>query len=133
MKILFVCKHNRFRSQIAESYFNKINRNKGIKAYSAGVFIGTSIAKSVKQVGKKLGIKISGKPKGISEKLLKKIDLLVIVANDIPEQLFEGKARKIMVWKIRDTMQSNLCEIEEISRMIMKRVEELNRILKETK
>jgi len=130
MNILFVCKHNRFRSQVADAYFRKINKNKSIKSYSAGIFIGTNIAKTTKKVGKKLGIKISGKPKGISEKLLKKIDLIVIVADDIPEQLFEGKVKKIMVWKIRDTSQSDSVGVEEISRQIMKKVEELNKILK---
>ncbi len=129
MKILFVCKHNRFRSQIAETYFRKINKNKKIKSYSAGIIIGTPIAKSVKQIGKKLGLKINGKPKGLKEKLLKSIDLLVIVANDVPESLFESKVRKVMVWKIRDTSQSDLCEIEEISRQIMKKVDELQEII----
>jgi len=125
-----VCKHNRFRSQVAEAYFKKINRNKNIKAYSAGIFAGSFIAESTKKVGKKLGMKINGKPKAMSEKLLKSIDLVVIVANDVPESLFEEKAKKIMVWKIPDTSQSDLQGIERISRMIMKRVDELNRILK---
>ncbi len=129
MNILFVCKHNRFRSQVAENYFRKINKNKNIKSYSAGLFIGSDIAKTTKKVGRKLGIRISGRPKGISEKLLKKIDLIVIVANDIPEQLFEGKAKKIMVWKIRDTMQSDFAGVEEISKQIMEKVDELNRTL----
>jgi len=129
MKILFICKHNRFRSQIAETYFRKINRNKSIKSYSAGIIIGIPVAPSVKQVGKKLGLKINGKPKGIKEKLLKEINLLVIVADDVPEQLFEKKARRIMVWKIPDTSQTDLCRIEEISKMIMKKVDELNEIL----
>jgi len=130
MKILFVCKHNRFRSKIAEAYFNKINENRGIQVYSAGVLIGTLIAKSVKQVARKLGFSVKGKPKGIKDKLLKEIDLLVIVADDVPEELFKKKVEKIFVWNIPDVEQSNLDKIEEISRKIMERVDELNVILK---
>ncbi len=130
MKILFICKYNRFRSQIAETYFRKINKDKTIKSYSAGVIIGVPIAKSVKDVGKKLGLKINGKPKGIREKLLKDVDLFVIVANDVPELLFETKTRKLMKWNIPDTSQGDYCNIERISRMIMKRVDKLNDILK---
>ena len=130
MKILFICKYNRFRSQIAEAYFRKINKDKSIKSYSAGVIMGTFIAQSVKKIGKKLGIKLNGKPKGISEKLLNGIDLLVIVANDVPEQVFESSARKLIKWNIPDTSQNDLSNIERISRMIMKKVDELNEILK---
>jgi len=32
MKIPFICKYNRFRSKIAEAYFNKINKNNNPKA-----------------------------------------------------------------------------------------------------
>jgi len=129
MKILFICKYNRFRSQVAERYFRKINKNKSIKSYSAGVIKGTFIAKSVKDIGKKLGINLSGKPKGINEKLLKDVDLLVITANDVPKQLFEKKTRKVIKWNIPDTSQDDLCNIERISRMIMKKVDKLNETL----
>ena len=92
--------------------------------------MGTFIAQSVKKIGKKLGIKLNRKPKGISEKLLNGIDLLVIVANDVPEQVFESSARKLIKWNIPDTSQNDLSNIERISRMIMKKVDELNEILK---
>ena len=43
-KILFICRHNRFRSKIAEGYFNKINKN--VKVKSAGIFIGNPLDKT---------------------------------------------------------------------------------------
>jgi len=55
MKIAFVCKYNRFRSQIAEAYFNKLNKNKSIKVYSAGVIKGWPIAKTTKRLLKNWG------------------------------------------------------------------------------
>ena len=130
MRILFICKYNRFRSQIAENYFRKINKNKAIKSSSAGVVIGRPIPASVKQVARKLGIKIKGKPKGIKEDLLDSVDLFIIVANDVPESLFERKVKRLIRWNIPDTSAGDLCDIERISRMIMKKVDGLNEVLK---
>jgi protein-tyrosine-phosphatase len=120
MKILFICKYNRFRSQVAEAYFKKINKNKNIEAYSAGIFIGKPIADSVKKISKKLGFKILGKPKGIQETLLERIDLVIIVANNVPPYIFRAKSKNIIQWKIPDTSQGDLESIERISRQIMR-------------
>lgn len=133
MKILFICKYNRFRSQIAEAYFKKINKNKNVKSDSAGIISGIPIAKSVKDIGKKLGFKVKGKPKGINEKLLKEADLIVIVANDVPESLFGTKNKKLVKWNIPDVCQADLCSIERVAKMIMKKIEELNGKLKRKK
>ena len=53
MNIIFVCKYNRFRSRVAEAYFNKINRNKNIHAYSRGVIRGDYPLDKIKEVSKK--------------------------------------------------------------------------------
>ncbi len=125
INILFVCKYNRFRSQVAEAYFKKINQNKNIKAYSAGIIEGEFVAKNVKIIGKKLGINVSGKPRGVSERLLKQIDLVVIVADNVPKRIFFGGTRKVIKWRIPDTSQKNLEGIEIISKNIMKKVDKL--------
>ena len=49
MKILFICKYNAFRSKVAESYFNKMNKNKKIKAFSRGFIMGGAPDKSQRQ------------------------------------------------------------------------------------
>lgn len=133
MKILFICKYNRFRSQIAEAYFRKINKNKNIKFSSAGVIIGEPIANVVRQTAKKLGFKISGRSKAIGESLLVKTDLVIIVADNVPASLFKTRVKEVIVWNIPDTTQSNRKEIERISREIMKRVDELYKRLKNKK
>lgn len=130
MKILFICKYNRFRSQIAETYFRKINKNNNIKSYSAGIIIGMPVAESVKTIAKKLGFSVNGKPKGIQETLLKEIDLFVIVANNVPASLFKNITKKVVVWKIPDTSQDNYQAIEIISKGIMKKVDSLVKSLR---
>jgi protein-tyrosine-phosphatase len=131
--ILFVCKYNRFRSKIAEDYFNKINKNSNLKAKSAGVFEGSKIDAFQRRIAKKLGIKIKGTPQGISTKLLKWQNFIVIVANDIPEELFKENKRYgkgLLIWKIPDAKEDSKDEVERIVKDIKKNVEQLARELK---
>ncbi len=124
-KILFVCKHNRFRSKIAEAFFNKINKNKKFRAYSAGVFKGFPVHNNVISVGKKLGIYINKKTKGLSERLVKDMDTIIIVADDIPTSLFKNKTKKIIKWKIPDANQADKNRILFISNKIKNKVKNL--------
>lgn len=129
MKILFVCKHNRFRSKVAEAYFKKINKNKNIVVTSAGVFFGNPVAKNVIDIGKKYGLKIDLRPRGLREDYLNEFDLFVIVANNVPKSLF-NRAKKLIVWKIKDISQNDKKGIEKNIKEIFKRVDKLNKKLK---
>ena len=133
MNILFICRHNRFRSRVAEAYFNKINKNKKNKAKSAGLFIGKyPLSKLQVSIAKKLGISINGKPKPISTDLLKQQDMIVIVADDVPAKLFRYSEMKykILIWKIKDEYNGNKKNIENIIKSIMKKVDNLVKVLK---
>src|SRR3989338_7267026 len=88
MNILFICKHNRFRSKVAESVFNKLNKNNKIKSKSAGLIIGSPVAKIVINISHDRGYKISGKPQGLSTDLLKWAKIYVIVADNVPKEIF---------------------------------------------
>jgi len=133
MKILFVCKHNRFRSKIAEAYFKKINKNRRIKVASAGVFKGYPTEPVVVKIGKKFGLNIPRTTKGLNEDEIYKTDLLIIVADNVPSLLFKGKVKKIIVWKISDTNQNNTKRIGEITKDIIKRVQILIKQLENAK
>lgn len=132
--ILFVCRHNRFRSKFAETYFKKINNNKRIKVKSAGIFPGSyPLDKLEIKISKKLGSKISGKPKPVTTKLMEWKNLIVLITNDIknPDNLFNyGKYQnKFINWKISDNKNNSEKEIEKILKTIMKKVENLNKKL----
>ncbi len=104
MNILFVCKYNRFRSRVAEAYFNQININNNIKAFSRGVIKGDyPLNRTEVAIAKKCGLDISGKPKSLEIELLKKTDLVVIVADNVPKELFYTTFKgRVLVWRIRD-------------------------------
>jgi len=129
--ILFVCKNNRFRSKVAENYFNKINKNKKIKASSAGVFIGEPINKKTAKIVKKLGIIIKGNPRSMSTDLLKKQDLIVIMANDVPKSLFNNKpVKKLIRFKIKDVYKINEKPVLKAAQKIINKVDELIKDIK---
>ncbi len=104
MNILFVCKYNRFRSRVAEAYFKKINKNKDFNVFSRGIIRGDyPLNRTEVSSARKLGIDISGRPKGMEIELLKKIDLVVIVADNVPKEVFYTTFKgRIIVWRIRD-------------------------------
>ncbi len=132
MNILFVCRFNRFRSKVAEAMFNKINKNKRFKARSAGIIKGNPISKEIKETARKFGILIQGTPIGLSSELLKWQDMTVIVADDVPKQVFRDNkkyGKKIIIWKIPDADEETETDMLKRINMIHKRIE---RFLKQT-
>lgn len=104
MKILFICRFNRFRSVLAEGLFKKLNKNKKHKAKSAGLIKGSQIDKNTKQIAKDLKIKIKAKPQTLSSKILAWQDMIVIIADNVSLDLFEHQKyiKKMKVYKIHD-------------------------------
>jgi len=127
MNILFVCKYNRFRSRIAESYFKKINKNKTFKVKSVGLFKGRPISKFQEKVAKEIGLNIKGKPQGLSTKLLIWQDVMIIVADDVPQSIFNNKeyGKKTIVWKLPDVLVDNKKQTANLIKAIMKKVDKL--------
>lgn len=125
MNILFVCKYNRFRSRIAEAYFKKINKNKSIKADSAGIIKGQPVNRNEFNAVKKFGIDINGTPKGLSDKLLINQDIIVIVADDIPKYLFDRKkyTKRIFCWNVQDSTENEKRKMKSITEKIIKKVD----------
>lgn len=128
-KILFVCKYNRFRSQIAENYFNQINKNSNVTAVSAGLFQGAyPLDQFQKRVLKKEGIILGKRPQGMSSDLLKTISHIIIVANDVPKEIFLYKGKylqRVTVWKIPDVQLQDEEKILLTAKEIKKRVNNL--------
>ena len=97
MKTLFICKHNRFRSKVAEGIFNKLSKEN--KAKSAGLILDKSrpyICKNVLDVMKEKGYKIIGGSKVLDKNKLKDYGLIVIVADNVDKKSFVGFNGKII-------------------------------------
>ena len=135
MKIIFICKHNVFRSRIAEEYFKKINPNKKIEVISRGIVIGGHSDREQREIPKKLlGVDIDQrKPVPLNKRDLETSDLIIVVANDVPRRIFDYQSMfiqdKVIIWKIKDEQRQNKRNINRIVLAIKKRVEKLNRRL----
>jgi len=133
-KILFVCKYNRFRSKTAEAFFNLLKHNKKIKAKSTGLIKGDYPLDPYQvRAGTELNIKLEGKPQGLSTKLLKWQDTIIIVADNVPEEIFSDNVKygkKLIVWQIHDSVSNDINHNKQIMIQIKQHVENLVRELK---
>jgi len=134
--ILFVCRYNRFRSRIAKAYFDKINKNKNIKTKSAGVIEGSPVDKNALRITKKVGLNIKGKPQGLTSPLMKWQNITVVVADNVPPQIFDRNkkyGKKVIVWKIKDCDEKINRTGEKVLKDIMKKVDQLVKNLENKK
>lgn len=126
-----MCKHNVFRSRVAEAFFNKFNKNKNYVASSAGLLPGKSSNEPQVNVANKFGININGTPQAITIPLLEQTNLMVIVADNVPSEIFNNVKyeRQEIVWRIVDDNGSGPEEtyeiIKKIGDKVKKFVEEL--------
>ncbi len=133
MKILFVCKYNRFRSKVAEAFFNKFNKNPKNRAFSAGVFKGIPVSRNLIKISKSFGLNIKKQTHGLSEKMLLDYDIIIIVADNVPPSIFSTfrkLSKKLVVWKIPDADQNNNGNILKVMNKIGKKVKVFAKELK---
>jgi protein-tyrosine-phosphatase len=132
MKILFICKHNKFRSKVGEAIFNKLNKNKKIIAESSGI-IGSihDTPKSVIDVLKNKGYRVKRKTaKRVDLDEIKDYDLIIIVADNVNPLFFKSSFdKKIIWWKITDCLDTDIegikKRVDEIELKVKELVEEL--------
>ncbi len=137
MKILFICKYNRFRSRVAEAYFKKMNKNKNIKATSGGLIKGfLPLDKYQVKMAKRFNINILGKPRTLSMDMLKEQDRIIVIADDVPKTIFNYKwyKDKVSFWKIKDVLEGTDNKgNERIIKSIIEKVDALIKKLDEKK
>jgi protein-tyrosine-phosphatase len=129
LNILFVCKYNRFRSKVAESYFKRTKRNRRIKVMSAGLIRGKyPLDKEEVRVAKQFKIKLKGEPRAMNYELLRDQDRIIIVADNVPKSIFdwESLVGKVEVWKIEDI--GNNASEEEIRKVIKQIIFNVDRL-----
>jgi protein-tyrosine-phosphatase len=132
MKILFVCKHNRFRSKVAEAIFKNLDRKNEVK--SAGVVIDILrpyIVENVKKIMKTKGLEFENEQsREVNGQDLKWADIIVIVANNIDKDIFKDKTRaQVRVWDINDVDGEDYEGIKSVIGQIEIRVKKLVKTL----
>ena len=110
-KILFVCKFNRYRSNVALALFNKYNKNSNIVAKASGVVQGPPVLDKMERVANEFGISLERKPKVLTEYDYSWADLVITIGKDLPASVFEhiaGVPRKVISWELADVEQFDL-------------------------
>lgn len=122
---MFICKHNRFRSKVAESIFIHYTNGR-YPVRSRGLIkdidVHPNVVKALRVIGVKIGDK---KSHSLSADDFKWADLIVITADNVPSSLFDNFNKKIIVWKIKDTVQEDYDGILERVEIIEKKVKKL--------
>lgn len=108
MTILFICRWNAGRSQIAEALFNKYSKSN--KAISAGthatIYSGTKLSNVVSMVIKcmnEVDLNLSDKiQKPLTKQIVDKADRIIVLTEkkDLPQYIL--KYKKVTYWNIED-------------------------------
>ena len=138
MKVLFVCRANVGRSQVAQVCFDQLSKH---ESFSAGMAVDELAAKrpskkmkdvadprSVEFIKKEFGVDISERDRNqLTPKMIEDVDLAVIIheKEGWPDYLIEGD--KVVFWDIPDTPGLNDDGAHQIWRQVRRRVEELVR------
>lgn len=109
MRVLFICKANVGRSQMAEGIFNKLANGKAI-AFSAGSDPESYEGSRLKDIGplvvrcmNELGIDVSGKlSKRITKRMVNDADLVVSMVGREMLPGYLNDSKKLVIWKIED-------------------------------
>ncbi len=117
MKILMVCKHNRFRSKVAEAIALRMGRKNEYK--SAGIRLDLMRPYVCENVKKELAtrgiLEIDEKSRLVNEFDLRWADKIIIVANNIDKNIFDGRTgAAIEKWNIPDADESDAERIGKI-------------------
>jgi len=127
MNVLFLCKYNRFRSKLAEAFFNKISKRH--QAKSAGIIKGPHIDEPIRLCAKQNGVEIKGTPQILDICLLEWSNMIIIVADDVQDSIlrdnFSLQDKTLRQWAVHDTSNKNTAEMDNIAKIIEKKVSDL--------
>lgn len=120
--ILFICKANSGRSQMAEAFFNQISGSG--RALSAGIKPDAELHPWTIQVMKEVGIDISKqRPKLLTTELMEKMDKIIVMDSDVLEMIPSEYLWKLENWQIEKLLGKPMEQIRKIRDQIKKRVE----------
>jgi len=124
-KVLFVCVENAGRSQMAEAF----GRAYGLEASSAGTVPAEKVNPLVVQIMKERGISLPGKPKTLTQDMIREADLVVTMGCSVqqvcPKPMIEQMEKKLVDWQIEDPKGKSIEEVKEIASQIESKVLEL--------
>jgi len=131
MKVLFICRGNVGRSQIAEALFTKYT---GMKAFSAGTKVFKNENQEIKEISlaepvirfmKKEGIDIGKNIRAqIAPKMIKQFDKIIIMAEPETIPAYLSNNDNIEIWDIKDPKGMSDKDYEKIISQIKNNIKQ---------
>jgi len=122
--ILFVCKGNSGRSQMAEAFFNFFSKSR--RAISAGTNPDKKIHPWTIQIMKEVGIDVSWqKPKSLSNKLMKGADKIIVMDSELLDNIPKKYLSKTEEWKIEKLFGKSIRQVRKIRNQIKIKTKQL--------
>jgi protein-tyrosine-phosphatase len=110
---------------MAEAFFKKYNTNPTIHVKSAAPIRGGPQRKSILKAARHFKLKIKQHPTGLTTRLMRWPDIIVVVADDVPVALFDKNkkwGKKVLAWNIPDAHNDTVKERISITKSIEKKV-----------
>lgn len=135
ISIIFICKGNMFRSQLAEAIFRKKFKNKLYKVMSFGTTVTNDKHKNKKigeikslyefsnYVNTTIGVNISNwKCKQLNQNCISNKDIIIVMAEEktLPKWLFNFD---FIYWQIENPIVLNLNKVKRIHKILEKKIE----------
>ena len=120
MTILFLCRQNAGRSQMAHAFFERLAPEH--EALSAGSEPAAAVHASVVLVMKEVGIDLSGRtPRRVDQAMLDRADHVISMGCDDPA-VCEYPGRKVEDWSIEDPSKKPVEDVRRVRDAIRARV-----------
>jgi arsenate reductase (thioredoxin) len=123
MTVLFLCRQNAGRSQMAQAFFERLAP--GHQAISAGSEPAAAVHSNVVQAMAEIGIDLSGRvPRRVDKAMLDRADHVVSMGCDDPA-VCEYPGRKVEDWSLEDPSKMAIEGVRRVRDEIRARVEAL--------
>jgi protein-tyrosine-phosphatase len=113
---------------MAEAFFKKYNKNEKLHVKSGAPIRGGPQRESIIKAAKEFNLKIKQHPSGLTARMLRWSNLIVVVADDVPLSLFDKNkkiGKKVIGWHIADAKKDTLEERVTITKKVRKKVLDL--------
>jgi arsenate reductase len=125
MTVLFLCRQNAGRSQMAQTFFERLAP--GHTVLSGGSSPAAAVHTVVVEAMREVGFDLSGRvPRKIDPTVLASADIVVSMGCDDPA-VCDYPGRKVEDWGIEDPSTKPIAEVRRIRDQLRTRVEELVR------
>lgn len=127
-QILFVCVHNAGRSQMAEAFFNRIARERGLEAVgvSAGTAPGGEVNPVAVQAMEEFGISMEGqRPKLLTAEMAAQAERVITMGCGVEASMCPAGTYISEDWGLADPKGQSLEGVRAVRDQIRDRIDEL--------